>query len=211
MTAIKESSDELNPVVDVSSTAIARGKGSRTFVDYVALAIATCGVGYFPIAPGTLGALVGVGLYLTIWGGLYQMLEANAARGHLNLLFIFTPLTAAMLLAISLVTIAGTWAATRAEKVMQRKDPSAVVIDEVAGQMIALLTGPFWLPTWWSIFSAFILFRLFDIWKPYPIRRFEALESGLGIMADDLLAGIYALIANSILIAAYLLVFSPHA
>jgi phosphatidylglycerophosphatase A len=210
MSAIKESSDELNPVGDPSAKTMTQAKRSRTFTDYVALAIATCGVGYFPIAPGTLGALVGVGLYLAIWGGLYQILESNAVRGHLNLLYVFTPQMAAMLLVISLVTIAGTWAATRAEKLMQRKDPSAVVIDEVAGQMIALLSGPFWVPTWWSVFSAFILFRLFDIWKPYPIRRFEALESGLGIMADDLLAGIYALIVNSILIAGYLLVFSPR-
>jgi phosphatidylglycerophosphatase A len=210
MTTIKESSDELNPPVEVSSTAIPPKKSRRTFGDYFALAIATVGVGYFPIAPGTLGALVGVGLYLAIWSWVYQLLEANAVRGHLNLLYIFTPLMAAMLLAITVVTVAGTWAATRAEKLMQRKDPSAVVIDEVAGQMIALLTGPFWLPTWWSIFTAFILFRLFDIWKPYPIRRFEALESGLGIMADDLVAGIYALIVNSILIASYLLIVSPR-
>jgi len=210
MSAIKESSDELNPPVKVSSAAVARKKSSRTVADYLALAIATCGVGYFPIAPGTLGALVGVGLYLTIWGSVLRLLEANATRGHLNLLFIFTPLLAAMLLAIVLVTVAGTWAATRAEKLMQRKDPSAVVIDEVAGQMIALLTGPFWLPTWWSVLTAFILFRLFDIWKPYPIRRFEALESGLGIMADDLVAGIYALIVNSLLIAGYLLIVSAR-
>ena len=205
--AVKESSDELNPTAAVSAKEVPRQKPRRTAGDYLALAVATVGVGYFPIAPGTLGALVGVGLYLTIWGSVYQVLEANAVRGHLNLLYIFTPLMAVMLLVISLVTIAGTWAATRAEKVMQRKDPSAVVIDEVAGQMIALLSGPFWLPTWWSILSAFILFRLFDIWKPYPIRRFEALESGLGIMADDVLAGIYALIANSLLIAGYLLIF----
>ncbi len=211
MTAIKESSEELNPAVEISSTAVAQEKRSRTLSDYVALAIATCGVGYFPIAPGTLGAMVGVGLYLAIWSGLYSALASNAARGHLNLLFIFTPLMAAMLLLITLVTVAGTWAATRAEKLMQRKDPSAVVIDEVAGQMIALLTGPFWLPTIWSVFTAFILFRLFDIWKPYPIRRLEGLGSGLGIMADDLLAGIYALIVNSLLIAGYLLIVAPRA
>jgi phosphatidylglycerophosphatase A len=210
MSAIKESSDELNPAAEVSAAPIAAVKKRRTLIDYVALAIATCGVGYFPIAPGTLGAMVGLALYLTIWSALYQVLESNAARWHLTLLHIFTPLMAAMMMVIVLVTIAGTWAATRAEKLMQRKDPSAVVIDEVAGQMIALLSGPFWAPTWWSVFTAFIFFRLFDIWKPYPIRRFEALESGLGIMADDLLAGIYALIVNSLLIAGYLLIFTPR-
>ena len=191
---IKESSDELNLTTAVSATEIPREQPRRTAGDYLALAIATVGVGYFPIAPGTLGALVGVGLYLAIWGWLYQLLEANALRGHLNLLYVFTPQMAAMLLVISLVTVAGTWAATRAEKVMQRKDPSAVVIDEVAGQMIALLSGPFWPPTWWSVLTAFILFRLFDIWKPYPIKKLENLPGGWGIMADDWLAGVYAAI-----------------
>jgi len=205
--AIKESSDELNPAVAVSATEIPVRKRGRG-IDYLALAVATCGVGYFPIAPGTLGALVGVGLYLTLWAWLYQVLEANAARGGLSLLYIFAPQLAVMLLIILIVSIAGVWAATRAEKTTQVKDPSIVVIDEVAGQMIALLSGPFWIHTWWSVLSAFILFRLFDIWKPYPIRRLEALESGLGIMADDLLAGVYALIVNSVLISAYLLFIS---
>jgi len=205
--SVKESSDELNPAVTIPAEKVAPAS-RRTFTDYVALAIATCGVGYFPIAPGTLGALVGVGLYLTLWGGLSQVLEANAARAHLNALYIFTPQLALMLLIIFLLTVAGIWAASRAEKALRQKDPSMVVIDEVAGQMIALLSGPFWLPTWWSVLSAFLLFRLFDIWKPYPIRRLEALESGLGIMADDVLAGVYALIVNSILISAYLLLFS---
>src|SRR3954469_2864242 len=105
MSAIKESSDELNPPVEVSSTAVARKKSSRTVADYLALAIATCGVGYFPIAPGTLGALVGIGLYLAIWGSLYRWLEDYAARAHLNLLYVFTPQMAAMLLIIFLVTV----------------------------------------------------------------------------------------------------------
>lgn len=207
---VKESSDELNPTAEVSSAATPRGRGPRGFSDYLALAIATVGVGYFPIAPGTVGSLVGVGLYLAIWSGLYRMFEWNAARGKLNLLYVFTPQLAAMLLVVFLVTLAGIWAATRVEKSSQKKDPAIVVIDEVAGQMIALLSGPFWLPTWWSVLSAFILFRAFDIWKPYPIRRLEALESGLGIMADDVLAGIYALIVNSLLIAGYLLIFTPR-
>ena len=208
MPPIKESSDELNPARAVSATALPAAR-RRTAGDYIALAIATCGVGYLPIAPGTLGSLVGVGLYLAVWGGLYQVFEANAARGRLNLLYVFMPQLAALLLLIFIVSMTGIWAATRAEKATQKKDPSIVVIDEVAGQMIALLSGPFWIQTWWSVLSAFILFRVFDIWKPYPIRRLEALESGLGIMADDLLAGVYALIVNSLLISGYLL-FVAH-
>jgi phosphatidylglycerophosphatase A len=151
--------------------------------------------------------MIGAGLYLTLWTWIYRLLEANALRGRLSLLYVFTPQLASMLLLIFLITVAGIWAASRTEKVLQRKDPSVVVIDEVTGQMIALLSGPFWIHTWWSIATAFVLFRVFDIWKPYPIRRLEALESGLGIMADDLVAGVYALIVNSVLISGYLLIF----
>lgn len=204
---IKESSDELNPDVAVSAAEVPAPK-RRSASDYAALAIATCGVGYLPVAPGTLGSLVGVGLYLSISGWFYGVLEANASRTESNLLYVFTPQLAFMLLLTFATTMLGIWAATRTERVIRRKDPSIVVIDEVAGQMIALLSGPFWLHTWWSILSAFLLFRLFDIWKPYPIRRLEGLESGLGIMADDVLAGVYALIANTVLIAGYLLLVS---
>lgn len=204
---IKESIDELNPAVAVAAQEITPAK-RRTVKDYLALAFATCGVGYFPIAPGTLGSLVGVGLYLTIWSGLDQLLTSRALANRLTTVYVFTPLMALMLLVIFVVTMIGIWAASRTEKMQQKKDPSIVVIDEVAGQMIALLSGPFWIQTWWSILSAFILFRLFDIWKPYPIRRLEGLESGLGIMADDLGAGVYALIVNSLLISAYLFLFS---
>ena len=202
--ATKESSDELNPAVAIPETEIAP-RTRRSFGDYIALALATCGVGYLPIAPGTLGALVGVGLYLTIWSGIDKLRTSRALATSLTTVYVFTPLMTCMLLVILLVTLIGIWAASRTEKVQQKKDPSIVVIDEVAGQMIALLSGPFWVQTWWSIISAFILFRLFDIWKPYPVRRLESLESGLGIMADDLVAGVYALIVNSVLISAYLL------
>jgi phosphatidylglycerophosphatase A len=204
---IKESSDELNPAVTVSTAEIASPK-RRTASDYLAIALATCGVGYFPIAPGTLGALVGAGLYLTVWAGTDRLLTSNALAKRLTLVYVFTPQLAVMLVVIFVISMTGIWAASRAERVLRKKDPSAVVIDEVAGQMIALLSGPFWIQTWWSILSAFILFRLFDIWKPYPIRRLEGLESGLGIMADDVLAGVYALLVNSILISVYLLLFS---
>lgn len=154
-----------------------------------------------------MGSLVGVGLYLSIWAGVDRVLTSNALAKRPTALYVFTPQLAFMLVVIFVLTMAGIWAATRAEKALRKKDPSIVVIDEVAGQMIALLSGPFWLHTWWSVLTAFLLFRLFDIWKPYPIRRLESLESGLGIMADDVLAGAYALIVNSVLISAYLLWF----
>ena len=201
---IKESSDELNPTVAVPATEVPAPK-RRTAGDYVALAIATCGVGYLPFAPGTLGALVGAGIYVTLWSGIYQI---DAMRVGLNLLNSYTPQVAFMFLITFAVTMLGIWAASRTERVLQKKDPSVVVIDEVAGQMIALLSWPFLAHSGWTIISAFVLFRLFDIWKPYPIRRLEALESGLGIMADDVLAGVYALIANSVLISIYLLLVS---
>ena len=201
---IKESSDELNPAVAVPATELPAPK-RRSASDYVALAFATCGVGYLPFAPGTLGALVGAGIYVTLWSGIYSM---ESMRVGLNLLNSHTPQVAFMFLIILAVTMLGIWAASRTERVLQKKDPSAVVIDEVAGQMIALLSWPFLAHSGWTIISAFVLFRLFDIWKPYPIRRLEALESGLGIMADDVLAGVYALIANSALISIYLLLVS---
>ena len=206
MIAKKQSSDEFNPDRRIDSSIPAAPK-RKTAGDYFALAVSTCGVGYFPVAPGTMGSLVGVGLFVAIWVESFSWLEAHAVRGRLNLHYIFTLQMSFMLVIIFLLTMAGIWAASRAEKLVKKKDPSIVVIDEVAGQMIALLSGPFWAPTWWSVLSAFLLFRAFDIWKPYPIRRLEHLESGLGIMLDDVLAGAYALIVNSVLISAYLLWF----
>lgn len=204
--AIKESSDELNPAVAIPASGSSAPK-RKTAGDYFALAIATCGVGYFPIAPGTMGSLLGVGLYLVIWVESFSRLQARAASGRLNLQYISTIQMTLILLVIFLVTMAGIWAASRAENLLRKKDPSIVVIDEVAGQMIALCSGPVWAPTWWSILTAFILFRAFDIWKPYPCRKLEGLHTGLGIMGDDVVAGAYALVVNSVLISGYLLLF----
>jgi len=140
----------------------------------------------------------------------HQVLFAHLEHNEVTQRLVWTVVPTLALITIFLVTMVGIWAGTRAERLIQKKDPSIVVIDEVAGQMIALLSGPLWLHTWWSVLSAFLLFRLFDIWKPYPIRRLETLESGLGIMADDTVAGAYALIVNSLLISAYLLFLGPR-
>ena len=154
-----------------------------------------------------MGSLVGVVLYLALWAGAGSVLSPYVLARKANLMYVWTPQLTFMLVAIFVLTMVGIRAATRVERLVRKKDPGIIVIDEVAGQMIALLSGPFWVHTWWSILTAFLLFRGFDIWKPYPVRRLERLESGLGIMADDVLAGAYALIVNLVLISVYLLVF----
>ena len=200
MSGIKESSDELNPAIRVPADDIPPPK-QRTAGDYFALAVATCGVGYFPVAPGTLGSLVGVALFLAMHRWAINWLVPYAFRHHVNYFALQSTELAVMLLVILLVTLGGIWAASRSESLFRKKDPGAVVIDEVSGQMIALLSASFFVGGVWTIVSAFILFRAFDIWKPYPVRRLEALESGLGIMLDDVFAGLYAAVANAILIA----------
>ncbi len=181
MKAVKESSDELGQPV-------ARAPRARNASDYLALALATWGVGFIPGAPGTYGSAVGVGLYLLV--------ESAGARvsGFASWRVTF------LLLLVAAVTFAGVWAASRVEKLTGRKDPGVVVADEVAGQLIAFLFVPV-NAGWWAIVAGFVLFRLFDIWKPYPIRRLEKLESGLGVMADDVLAGVYAAIVLSLLVS----------
>ena len=189
--SVKESSDELNPPV-VTSEAIS-SKPARSSKDYLALAIATCGVGYLPLAPGTWGSIVGVGIYLLVRGIAMKIFFDAGAGRNFNLLHVYYGVIAFELVAIVAITLAGTWAASQVEKLSGKKDPGKVVIDEVAGQFIALIPVPFMLGTaWWAAILAFILFRFFDIVKPYPARRLESLEAGLGIMADDIVAGVYA-------------------
>ena len=102
----------------------------------------------------------------------------------------------AVLLSIAVILI-GIPAATRAARAYGKKDPSFVVIDEVAGQLIALIFAPV---TWKSLLAAFILFRGFDILKPPPIRQLERLPEGTGIMLDDVGAGLLALVVMQLLI-----------
>ena len=197
--AVKESSDELNPPIVVADAAVSTPRGAPTAKDYLALAIATCGVGYLPLAPGTWGSLVGIGVFALVRGAAMKLMFDAAAGGNFNLLQVYYGVLAVELVAIIMITLAGIWAASRTEKLSGRKDPGKVVIDEVAGQFIALMPVPYLLGTaWWSAILAFVLFRFFDIVKPYPARRLESLESGLGIMADDIVAGVYAAIVVAV-------------
>jgi phosphatidylglycerophosphatase A len=96
----------------------------------------------------------------------------------------------ATIVAAAVVTLIGIPAATRVARGFGAKDPQFVVIDEVAGQLVALIAVPL---VWKTFLAGFILFRVFDIWKPFPIRRLERLPEGTGIVVDDLGAGLYAL------------------
>jgi phosphatidylglycerophosphatase A len=193
MRTVKESSDELNPPVVTTGAVIARASGKRTLRDYLALAFATWGVGYAPLAPGTFGSAVGVGLYLLLREGTRRIVYSFVPDYSLTYELVEFFRVALMLVVIIVVTALGIRAASRTEKLLARKDPGIVVVDEVAGQLIAFLFIPLGMSlNWWILLAGFLLFRLFDIWKPYPIRRLEALEAGLGIMADDILAGVYA-------------------
>ncbi|MBA3354645.1 MAG: phosphatidylglycerophosphatase A [Pyrinomonadaceae bacterium] len=200
--AIKESSDELNRAVVTADTVVTLPRTERSAKDYLALALGTCGVGYLPIAPGTWGSIVGVGIYLLLQYSAFRFIQLFFPQNSFVRFLPWPIFMAAQLVLITLITLVGIWAASRTEKLLGRKDPGKVVIDEVAGQLIALLPlVPRHDPGWMSILAAFLLFRLFDIIKPYPARRLEGLESGLGIMADDIVAGAYAAVATSIIIA----------
>lgn len=132
--------------------------------------------GKSPWAPGTCGSLAAVALAP----------------------FVFMPLPFwGRLVLLALLLWTGTRACTRAEEILGRKDPSEVVIDEVFGQWITCL--PFAALGFWGYAAAFALFRLFDIAKPWPVRRFEALPAGHGIMWDDAVAGVYAMICLGLL------------
>jgi phosphatidylglycerophosphatase A len=124
------------------------------------------GVGYTPFAPGTLGSAAG----LLLWAVLPHSASAQA-------------------IAIVLLFLVGSWSGSVAERHFGRTDPSQVVIDEVMGMLITLFLNPV---GWPGIVAAFLLFRLFDVIKPYPSNRLERLSGGVGIMADDAMAAIYA-------------------
>jgi len=137
-------------------------------LDKFALTLSSCfGIGLIPVAQGTFGTLAAIPLAIAL-AGLSPMAGAY-------LLFFF------VLLAI--------WASGRSSGALGKSDPAEVVIDEIAGLLLTLFLLP---ATGFNLCLGFILFRLFDILKPYPIRKLEKIGGGAGIVLDDLLAGIYA-------------------
>ena len=125
------------------------------------------GAGHSPIAPGTAGSAVALAiLWLVPFSGL-------------GLVVFFVA-----------VTLVGTWAAHVTEAAVGSKDPGVIVIDEVAGMTLSVLTLPLTAPV---LLAGFLLFRVFDVLKPFPAGRLQSLTGGVGVMIDDLVAGLYAL------------------
>ncbi len=151
-----------------------------TAVDRFAIAVATAGgAGLVPKLPGTIGSLVGVLIYLLLYGYGFRNI-------YLGLLAILIPVSV--------------WAAGHVEEIYG-KDASRIAIDEVVGQMITLgfVVRSGTTALLMSAILGFLLFRFFDILKPFPIRRLEGLPRGVGVVADDIGAGVYAFLTLVVL------------
>lgn len=159
-------------------------------VDYIALVLTTWGVGYLPLAPGTWGSMIGVLIYLGV-----VFIETKAGFYFLSHGFqseqIVAFVWAANAVLLTIFSLIGIWASGRSIPLLGNDDPSEAVVDEVMGQFVTFLFIPFGLG-WPFILAGFLLFRLFDIWKPFPIDDLQVLPGGLGVCADDIAAGVYA-------------------
>jgi phosphatidylglycerophosphatase A len=201
---------EVPTVADASRPPVVAQRKPR-----LALFIATaCGLGYIPVAPGTWGSLAGVVAWIV---STFYFPIAVETGMHFKLFAWIPAFPLTIVLYALAIAAVGVWASDRAASFSGGKDPQFVVIDEVSGQYLALLLG-IALPAFPAVRSAlsslgggstyfvvfhlslkyvllgFILFRVFDIWKPFPARQAESLPGGWGIMADDWIAGFYAAI-----------------
>lgn len=127
--------------------------------------------GYFPVAPGTVGSAAGLVVYLIVWWAQSPLVEVGL---------------------IAVLFLVGIWAGTIAEQYFGGIDPGPIVLDEVVGMLITLAFIPVGIG---GAIAGFFLFRVFDVIKPFPARRLESLHGGLGVMADDAMAAIYANVA----------------
>jgi phosphatidylglycerophosphatase A len=147
---------------------------------WAALVATLFGVGRLRPGPGTWAS----GVTVLLWAAVAHTLPPTAT-------------TAVAIVLAVVICLVGIPSATLVARASGRKDPQIVVIDEVAGQLIALIAVPL---TWKTFLAGFILFRAFDIIKPPPVRQLERLPEGTGIVLDDVGAGIYALIVMQILL-----------
>ncbi len=135
------------------------------------------GAGNVPGAPGTVGSLLGLMLYVMV-----------SSSGGLQV----------VVMVFALLLVFSVWSSTLAAQQLKQKDPSCIVIDEVVGMWTTLIGtqshGP-------MLLAGFLLFRAFDIFKPFPIRKIESLPGGWGIVLDDVLAGVYANISLRIILS----------
>jgi phosphatidylglycerophosphatase A len=146
-------------------------------VTRLAVFVATAGYcGYFPVAPGTVGSAAGLVVYLLVRWAQSPVVEVGLIVG---------------------LFLAGVWAGTTAERYFGGIDPGPIVLDEVVGMLMTLAFIPVGLS---GALAGFVLFRIFDVIKPFPARRLESLHGGLGVMADDAMAAIYANVALRFLI-----------
>ena len=154
-------------MTDTSGSSSAR----RPMQSVATLLASGFGSGFAPIAPGTWGSAMGLLLACPWWGTSSVGLQVAAA---------------------AIVLMVGTWAGEDVASRLGDKDPSLVVIDEIAGMWVTLIALP-WNPV--TVVTGFFMFRLFDVFKPYPARDLERVPGGWGIMLDDIVAGIYANLA----------------
>ncbi|MGC2331686.1 MAG: phosphatidylglycerophosphatase A [Candidatus Acidiferrales bacterium] len=191
--------------------------GKPRFAIFIATA---CGLGYIPKAPGTFGSLAGLLLAMFPWLVLLLagVVSKDTLLGTVSVFggSDFDPYLGSQIWIAVIAALVGVWSANQAGNYWSQKDPQRVVVDEVSGQHLTLLLGC-GMPIWWRpqaswvdmqlgyitlhaalswkyLLLGFILFRVFDIWKPFPARQAESLPGGWGIMADDWIAGIYAAI-----------------
>jgi phosphatidylglycerophosphatase A len=174
-----DSSAGIPPAVPSTSSGLGAG-ASRAAPLWATLVATFFGIGRLRPGPGTWGSAATA----LLWAVLASVLAAPLR----------TP--AAIALAL-LLTLIGIPAATQVARSCGKKDPQFVVIDEAAGQLVALIAVPL---GWKSFLAGFILFRAFDILKPPPVRQLEALPEGTGIVLDDIAAGLYALVTMHLLL-----------
>ena len=163
---------------------------------HISILLATWfGLGNLPRAPGTWGSLGGAALAIFLAWLNFRHHATTASHPENNFATAGLHVSYTEIAVALLISIIGVIAATRAARYAQIEDPQWVVIDEVSGQLITYYLFFWVLPlNWKSWLLGFILFRIFDIWKPFPARQLERLPGGWGIMADDWMAGIYAAI-----------------